>query len=86
MTTILELKVLAPTNSENANLKWAIKGVVQSNGYRNQHTDACFACIFDARKNKALVLSGLTEKANELDVILSKHEMELPPIAADSKE
>lgn len=81
VNTVLELKVLKPSESANRHTEWAISGVTQADSYRNQQTDACLACIFDARKDKTVALVGLREKAEELKVRLSQHEMELPPPA-----
>jgi hypothetical protein len=77
--TMLELKVLKPAESETASLEWAQKGVTQAAGYRNVFTDACFACIYDARKVKA-EMAGLQEFADKEKVILRPYAMELPPL------
>lgn len=78
ITSILELKVLCPKKSQNENSEWAVSGVQQANSYRDSNTDTCFACIFDGRKDKQQVLSGLQKASEELNVKLSMNEMELP--------
>lgn len=52
VNTVLELKVLAPTKSPNENNTWAKSGIEQADGYRTPDTDAAFACLFDARRDK----------------------------------
>lgn len=52
VNTVIELKVLSPKNSFERNLQWAKDGVTQAKGYANANTDAAFACLYDARRNK----------------------------------
>lgn len=80
VNTVLELKVLAPTKSPKANNDWGMKGVGQADSYRNADTDAAFACLFDARKEK-LVMPDLAPFAESNDVVLKIYPMELPPEA-----
>lgn len=84
VTTILELKVLSPSNSPKKNRDWAISGVTQANSYRQPDTDICFACIFDARATKEDV-AGLEESATAHNVKVLLKAMEPPPIIAKSK-
>lgn len=77
--TMVELKVLDPSNSANANLKWAHKGIKQAHGYKKtRDTDAAFACIYDARRDKSDTMPTLAEDADEKDVRLKVHPMEVP--------
>lgn len=78
VNTVLELKVLAPTNSPKTNNNWGMKGVKQADSYRNADTDAAFACLFDARKEK-LEMPDLAPYAKSNDVVLKIYPMELPP-------
>ncbi|PZW71313.1 PD-(D/E)XK nuclease superfamily protein [Pseudomonas sp. URMO17WK12:I1] len=82
VNTVLELKVLAPTKSFNENNTWARSGVEQADSYRNHDTDAAFACIFDARREKR-DMSTLPAYALEKNVRLEQYMMEVPP---DSKK
>lgn len=82
VNTILELKVLAPTKSFNENHIWARSGVEQADSYRNHDTDAAFACLFDARREK-LDMPTLPPYALEKSVRLERYAMEVP---ADSKK
>lgn len=77
--TMVELKVLDPTNSDNENLKWAHKGILQAHGYKKTpHTDAAFACVYDARRDKIDKMPSLFLDAGEKDVRLKVHEMDVP--------
>jgi hypothetical protein len=80
VNTVLELKVLAPTNSPKANNDWGMKGVEQADSYRNADTDAAFTCLFDARKEK-LEMPDLAPFAKSNDVVLKIYSMGLPPEA-----
>lgn len=80
VNTVLELKVLAPTNSPKVNSNWGMKGVEQANNYRNADTDAAFACLFDARKDKS-PMPDLAPFAKNNDVVLKLYPMALPPDA-----
>lgn len=77
VNTILELKVLAPTNSFAANYEWAKSGIEQADGYRNQDTDAAFACLFDARRDKQ-EMPELPAYAKEKNVRLEPYLMDVP--------
>lgn len=78
VNTVLELKVLAPTKSFNANHAWARSGVEQADSYRNHDTDAAFACLFDARREK-LDMPELPPYALEKNVCLKQYAMDVPP-------
>ena len=80
VNTVLELKVLAPTNSPKENTEWGMGGVEQANSYRNADTDAAFACLFDARKDKS-PMPDLAPFADSNDVVLKLYPMALPPDA-----
>lgn len=82
VNTVLELKVLAPTNSFNENHAWARSGVEQANSYRNHDTDTAFACLFDARRKKQ-DMPELAPYALEKNVRLEQYLMDVP---ADSKK
>ncbi|MGP0838079.1 hypothetical protein [Serratia sp. CY85251] len=77
VNTILELKVLSPTLSFNKNQEWAQSGVEQANKYRNHDTDAAFACLFDARRNKE-DMPELPLYASKKDVRLLICKMDIP--------
>ncbi|WP_116866157.1 hypothetical protein [Pseudomonas syringae] len=78
VNTVLELKVLAPTNSPKVNSNWGKKGVRQAVSYRNADTDAAFTCLFDARKEK-LDMPDLAPFAKSNEVVLKIYPMGLPP-------
>jgi hypothetical protein len=75
--SIVELKLLDPSRSENDLISWSMKGVTQAHGYKTEFTDVAFACIFDGRKVKSL-MPTVIQKANELDVRLCVHQMDVP--------
>nr|WP_199064493.1 hypothetical protein [Chromobacterium sp. ASV5] len=77
VNTMLELKVLAPTNTFNENNAWAKKGIDQAKDYRNHDTDVSFACIFDARREKT-DMPELTPYASEKNVRLEQYSMRMP--------
>jgi hypothetical protein len=79
-TTMLELKVLAPDKSQATNLAWALRGIEQVVKYRSLDTDACFACIFDARSDKSDSMPALATEAINAKVRLEHYEMELPKL------
>lgn len=77
--TMLELKVLDPKKSDGENLKWAHKGIKQAHGYmKTRDTDAAFACIYDARRDKSNSMSTLASDAEEKGVRLKLQPMEVP--------
>lgn len=82
VNTVLELKVLAPTKSFEANNSWAKSGINQAHDYRNPDTDTAFACLFDARRDKR-DMPELKPCALEKKVRLEQYSMEVP---ADIKE
>lgn len=77
VNTVLELKVLNPSKSFNANQKWARSGVEQADSYRNHDTDTAFACLFDARREK-LDMPELEPYALEKKVRLEQYPMDVP--------
>ena len=78
---LIELKVLSPKKSFEANLDWAKEGVVQAKGYANSNTDVSFACVYDARRNK-LEMPDLPRFAETNDVRLEQYEMAVPLVSA----
>lgn len=81
VNTVIELKVLSPKKSFEANLDWAKEGVVQAKGYANSNTDVSFACVYDARRNK-LEMPDLPRFAQTNDVRLEQYEMAVPLVSA----
>lgn len=77
--TMIELKVLPPTDSDSKNEKWAIKGITQANDYRTDFTDVCFACVYDARQIKS-DMPKVQAAADQQKVTLKRYEMALPPV------
>ena len=77
VNTILELKVLKPSDSFKSNHDWARKGVEQANGYRNHDTDTAFACLFDARRIKQ-DMPELEPYAIAKNVRLERYLMDVP--------
>lgn len=77
--TMVELKVLNPKDSDNENLKWAHKGIKQAHGYKKtRETDAAFACVYDARRDKSNTMPTLAEDADEKGIRLKVQPMEVP--------
>lgn len=85
-STMLELKVLSPDNSDNANEAWALKGIDQAVRYRSRNTDASFACIYDAREVKDYQMPGLDTQAASVKVVLMRFPMDLPSPKAPRKK
>lgn len=78
--TMIELKVLAPTNNDKDNLAWARKGIQQAHDYKETfQTDSAIACIFDARRDKSVLMPDLQIDADGKGVILKLHPMAVPP-------
>ncbi len=77
VNTVIELKVLSSTKSLEANTNWAISGIDQAKGYANAETDACFACLYDARHNKQ-AMPELKPHAEQQDVRLGEYSMQVP--------
>lgn len=78
--TMIELKVLAPTNNDPHNIAWALKGIQQAHDYKQTfQTDSAIACIFDARRDQTAAIPGLQTDADAKGVILKLHAMEVPP-------
>ncbi|PBY83126.1 hypothetical protein CJT46_16500 [Pseudomonas aeruginosa] len=77
INTVIELKVLSPKKSFERNLEWAKEGITQAKGYANANTDAAFACLYDARRNK-LAMPELPAFALANSVRLEHYEMEVP--------
>ena len=82
VVTMVELKVLYPYKSDNANEAWGLEGIEQARLYKdaNLDTDAAFACIYDARPNKTSSLPKLLPEATKVGVVLKHHLMDTPPI------
>jgi len=78
--TMIELKVLAPTNSNKRNLEWALQGIEQAHGYKETfQTESAIACIFDARRDQSVLMPELQTDADAKGVVLKLHPMEVPP-------
>lgn len=77
VNTVLELKVLVPTESYNANYSWAKSGIKQAASYRNYDTDMAFACLFDARRDKQ-DMPELVPYALKKNVRLEQYLMNVP--------
>lgn len=87
LVTMIELKVLVPQDSDPKNLAWAHEGIDQAHGYRKtNYTDAAFACIYDARRNKADTMPSLQPDADAKDVLLKLYPMPVPPPRKKKKE
>ena len=86
ITTMIELKVLAPNRADQANLEWGLKGIAQADSYRLWNTDECFACIFDARRDKSNRMSDLDSSAATRNVRLGRYEMQPPEAKLESKK
>lgn len=84
VNTVIELKVLSPKKSFESNLQWAKDGVTQAKGYANANTDAAFACLYDARRNK-LAMPDLPDFAQASSVRLEHYEMAVPLAPAKEK-
>jgi hypothetical protein len=80
ITTMLELKVLSPTKSQNENYEWAKSSLKQADGYRQYHTDACFACIYDARLDQSDQMPTLDAEAKVDNVRLQRFLMTAPTL------
>lgn len=80
LVTMIELKVLAPQETDPANLAWAHEGIEQAHKYkRSNFTDAAFACIYDARRSKADTMPSLQQDADTKEVVLKLYPMPVPP-------
>ncbi|WP_323123239.1 hypothetical protein [Burkholderia alba] len=78
LITMIELKVLDPRSSDKKNLAWAHKGIEQAHDYKQtEGAEAAFACIYDARRNKA-AMPTLKSDADEKGVLLKVQPMEVP--------
>lgn len=77
---MIELKVLNPAASDAENLKWAHKGIEQAHNYKTKtrDTDAAFACIYDARRDKRVSMPSLSLDAAEKGVLLKLQPMAVP--------
>lgn len=83
VTTMIELKVLFPNKSDKWNLEWAKNGITQAASYRLLNTDACFACVFDARIDKSQSLDCLVPYAELKKVEFRQYSM-TPPDKLDT--
>ena len=86
ITTMLELKVLNPAYSQKVNYEWAKSSLKQADGYRQYHTDACFACIYDARLDQSDQMPSLDDKAKTENVRLQRFRMAPPPLPTKKPE
>lgn len=77
VNTVIELKVLSSAKSFEANSAWAISGIDQAKGYANSETDACFACLYDARRDKQ-AMPDLKPHAEQNGVRLGEYSMQVP--------
>ncbi len=79
VSTMIELKVLDPSNSQDKNLEWARSGITQADQYKvPDETDAAMACIYDARHEKTDIKPELQAYADEKIVTLLLANMEVP--------
>lgn len=79
LITMIELKVLDPTDSDPTNMAWAHKGIQQAHDYKKaNYTDAAFACIYDARRSKDDQMPTLQPDADEKGVLLKVLPMAVP--------
>jgi len=85
-TTMLELKVLIQAEGPKKHRKWMLSGITQADSYRQVDTEAVYACIFDARKDKSDQMVDLDAVAIAKDVRLRRYPMEapLPAVGATS--
>jgi hypothetical protein len=80
LVTMIELKVLAPQETDPVNLAWAHEGIEQAHKYkRSNFTDAAFACIYDARRSKVDTMPSLKQDADTKEVVLKLYPMPVPP-------
>lgn len=80
LITMIELKVLDPQSSDGKNLEWAHKGIQQAHDYKKtNYTDAAFACVYDARRDKSDAMPSLQPDADQKDVLLKLYPMPVPP-------
>lgn len=77
VNTVIELKVLSSAKSFQKNSEWALSGINQAKGYGNAETDACFACLYDARRDKQTI-PELKPHAVLQNVRLGEYSMEVP--------
>ncbi|NHN69937.1 PD-(D/E)XK nuclease superfamily protein [Pseudomonas sp. NFACC09-4] len=77
VNTVIELKVLSSAKSLEGNRDWAISGIDQAKGYANAETDACFACLYDARRDKQ-TMPELKPHAEQQGVRLGEYSMRVP--------
>jgi hypothetical protein len=80
----LELKVLNPTLTQASNHAWALSSLEQSDGYRQDDTDACFACIYDARRDQSDTMPDLEVHAKTANVRLERYPMAVPQPSANA--
>lgn len=86
ITTMLELKVLNPAHSLNQNYEWAKSSLKQADGYRQYHTDACFACIYDARLDQSDQMPDLDAEAVAENVRLRRFLMTAPTLSTNKPQ
>jgi hypothetical protein len=83
-TTFLELKVLAEGAGPKYHRGWTISGIEQAEKYRRENSEAVYACIFDARKDKTDQMLDLDQVAAYKNVRLKRYLMEAPIDAASA--
>lgn len=83
-TAMLELKVLIEGDGSKKHQRWVQSGITQADSYRQANTEAVFACIFDARKDKSDQMIAFNAVALAKDVRLRRYMMDapLPPAGA----
>lgn len=81
-TAMLELKVLIEGDGSKKHHRWVQSGITQAASYRQADTEAVFACIFDARKDKSDQMLAYDAVALAKDVRLRRYMMDAPLPAA----
>lgn len=82
VTTMLELKVLIQAEGPKKHRAWMTSGITQADSYRQTDTEAVYACIFDARKDKSDQMVDLDAVALAKKVRLRRYVMHAPLPAA----
>lgn len=77
-TAMLELKVLIEGEGAKKHHRWVASGITQADSYRQADTEAVFACIFDARKDKSDQMLAYDAEALAKNVKLRRYMMHAP--------
>ena len=77
-TAMLELKVLIEGEGAKKHHRWVASGITQAASYRQADTEAVFACIFDARKDKSDQMPAYDAEALTKNVRLRRYMMHAP--------